>query len=72
MFLSSMFNLELLAKFGPNAWRVHNYQLEGELKQLQQTTSEYRDAVLRINRERKTDQVINKNNKDVSTTKFFG
>ncbi|KAI7852127.1 Pre-mRNA-splicing factor SPF27 [Circinella umbellata] len=52
----SMFNLELLAKFGPNAWRVHNYQLEGELKQLQQTTSEYRDAVLRINRERKADQ----------------
>ncbi|KAI8138923.1 Pre-mRNA-splicing factor SPF27 [Fennellomyces sp. T-0311] len=52
----SMFNLELLAKFGPNAWRVHNYQLEAELKQLQQTTSEYRDAVLKINRERKSDQ----------------
>ncbi|CAG8553287.1 12734_t:CDS:2 [Gigaspora margarita] len=35
------FNLELLQKFGANAWKLHNYQLEHELQQLQRTLEDY-------------------------------
>ncbi|KAI8098467.1 Pre-mRNA-splicing factor SPF27 [Halteromyces radiatus] len=53
----SMFNLELLQKYGANAWRVHNYQLEADLKQIQQETEDYRNQINQINRERKADQM---------------
>ncbi|KAG0171794.1 hypothetical protein DFQ28_004781 [Apophysomyces sp. BC1034] len=53
---SSMFNLELLQKYGANAWRVHNYQLEAYLKQIQKATEEYRAQSREINRQRKADQ----------------
>ncbi|ORX45895.1 breast carcinoma amplified sequence 2 [Hesseltinella vesiculosa] len=52
----SMFNLELLQKYGGNAWRVHNYQLETFLKQIQQETEQYRNEIRTINRERKDEQ----------------
>ncbi|KAI9321745.1 Pre-mRNA-splicing factor SPF27 [Dichotomocladium elegans] len=52
----SMFNLELLQKYGANAWRVHNYQLESYLKNIQRETEEYRGKILEINRERKAEQ----------------
>ncbi|CAO3599857.1 unnamed protein product [Absidia cylindrospora] len=51
-----MFNLELLQKYGANAWRVHNYQLESYLKQIKQETEQYRNEINEINRERKHDQ----------------
>jgi pre-mRNA-splicing factor SPF27 len=53
----SMFNLELLQKYGPNAWPVHNFQLESYLKQIKQETERYRNEINEINRERKYDQV---------------
>ncbi|KAF7726849.1 hypothetical protein EC973_008356 [Apophysomyces ossiformis] len=53
---SSMFNLELLQKYGANAWRVHNYQLESYLKQIQKATEQYRTQSRDINRQRKADQ----------------
>ncbi|KAJ8660739.1 hypothetical protein O0I10_003382 [Lichtheimia ornata] len=52
----SMFNLELLQKYGANAWRVHNYQLESQLKMLQKETEEYREKIREISRERKNEQ----------------
>ncbi|SAM05727.1 hypothetical protein [Absidia glauca] len=52
----SMFNLELLQKYGPNAWPVHNFQLEAYLKQIKQETERYRNEINEINRERKYDQ----------------
>ncbi|KAI8060361.1 Pre-mRNA-splicing factor SPF27 [Gongronella butleri] len=52
----SMFNLELLQKYGANAWRVHNYQLEAYLKQIQNETELYRNEIRTINRQRKEDQ----------------
>ncbi|KAI8332631.1 Pre-mRNA-splicing factor SPF27 [Chlamydoabsidia padenii] len=52
----SMFNLELLQKYGANAWRVHNYQLESYLNQIKQETERYRNEINEINRERKYDQ----------------
>lgn len=57
--LDSMFNLELLQKYGANAWRVHNYQLESQLKMLQKETEEYREKIREISRERKNEQVSN-------------
>lgn len=57
---SSMFNLELLQKYGANAWRVHNYQMEAFLNQIQKQTEEYRTKIQNINRERKMEQVCAK------------
>jgi len=52
-----MFNLELLQKYGANAWRLHNYQLEHELQQYQMTLDEYKQNILDLNKQRKADQV---------------
>lgn len=52
----SMFNLELLQKYGANAWRVHNYQLENDLANIKKNTEYLRNQILQINRERKNDQ----------------
>lgn len=51
-----MFNLELLQKYGANAWRVHNYQLETDLANIKKNTEYLRNQILQINRERKSDQ----------------
>jgi len=51
-----MFNLELLQKYGANAWRVHNYQLENDLANIKKNTEYLRNQILEINRERKNDQ----------------
>lgn len=51
-----MFNLELLQKYGANAWRVHNYQLEQDLATIKKNTEQLRQQILEINRERKADQ----------------
>ncbi|KAI9487229.1 MAG: Pre-mRNA-splicing factor SPF27 [Benjaminiella poitrasii] len=52
----SMFNLELLQKYGANAWRVHNYQLEADLAAIKKNTEVLRNKILEINRERKNEQ----------------
>ncbi|KAI9006565.1 Pre-mRNA-splicing factor SPF27 [Phycomyces nitens] len=52
----SMFNLELLQKYGANAWRVHNYQLQAYLKQVQKETEEYINKSREINKQRKFEQ----------------
>lgn len=51
------FNLELLQKFGANAWKLHNYQLEHELQQLQRTLEDYRQKILELNKQRKAEQI---------------
>ncbi|EIE84565.1 hypothetical protein RO3G_09275 [Rhizopus delemar RA 99-880] len=52
----SMFNLELLSKYGANAWRVHNYQLETYLEYIKNNTERVRNQILNINKERKMEQ----------------
>jgi pre-mRNA-splicing factor SPF27 len=52
-----MFNLELLQKYGANAWRLHNYQLEHESQQYQKILEEYKQNILDLNKQRKTEQV---------------
>ncbi|CAG8493886.1 8325_t:CDS:2, partial [Scutellospora calospora] len=51
------FNLELLQKFGANAWKLHNFQLEHQLQQLQRLLEEYRQNILELNKQRKSSQV---------------
>jgi len=51
-----LFNLELLQKFGANAWRVHNYQLEGYQKQLQRVLDDQKALVTELNKQRKFEQ----------------
>ncbi|CAG8619814.1 6091_t:CDS:2 [Ambispora gerdemannii] len=52
-----LLNMELLHKYGANAWRLHNFQLEQELKQLQGTLEQYKQEILEVNKERKAEQL---------------
>lgn len=52
-----MLNLELLSKYGSNSWLIHNYQMEGMVKQLQQDLEDHRKKVLELNKVRKYDQI---------------
>ena len=49
--------LELLERFGKNAWLVHNSQLEDILRALEKEYVETKEAVERTNKERKAMQV---------------
>jgi pre-mRNA-splicing factor SPF27 len=49
-------NLANLERYGKNAWLLGNYQLEHELKAIEKELVETRDAVERLNQERKSAQ----------------
>jgi len=51
-----LFNLELLQKYGANAWKVHNFQLEAQLKQLKHGVEEKKKEILELNKQRKLEQ----------------
>ncbi|KAG2186156.1 hypothetical protein INT43_002594 [Umbelopsis isabellina] len=51
-----LFNLELLQKYGSNAWKVHNFQLEGQLKQLKYNVEEKKKEISELNKQRKFEQ----------------
>ncbi|RKP08272.1 Pre-mRNA-splicing factor SPF27 [Thamnocephalis sphaerospora] len=50
-------NLELLQKYGANAWRMHNFQVEGELNAVKQELEREKASVVACNQERKAMQV---------------
>jgi len=50
-------NLELLQQHGPNAWLIHNYQLEAMLKSVRAELEKVQQAVLDLNVQRKASQV---------------
>jgi len=50
-------NLDLLQKYGANAWRVHNYQLEQMHKGLQGDLQSAQGQITELNRKRKLEQV---------------
>ncbi|KAG0030801.1 hypothetical protein BGZ81_002159 [Podila clonocystis] len=50
-------NLELVQKFGNNAWNIHNYQLEYDLSQLRKQVDDKRAEVMELNKLRKRDQL---------------
>ncbi|KAJ3272485.1 hypothetical protein HK104_004474 [Borealophlyctis nickersoniae] len=52
-----LINLELINKFGPNAWRLHNFQLEHAVSMLQAEGSSTKLAVVQLNKQRKVEQM---------------
>ncbi|KAJ3092092.1 hypothetical protein HK102_010811 [Quaeritorhiza haematococci] len=52
-----LINLELLNKFGSNAWRLNTFQLEQAVKNVENELAEIRGAVLMLNKNRKIDQL---------------
>ncbi|ORX84541.1 breast carcinoma amplified sequence 2 [Anaeromyces robustus] len=48
-----LINLELLNKFGANAWRYNNFQLEQILNEIKQKVDDKKNKIVDINKERK-------------------
>jgi len=48
--------LELLAKFGANAWKIHNHQLETVCANLEKELESYKSKVVELNKLRKYEQ----------------
>jgi len=46
----------LLQKYGGNAWRIHNYELEQEAKNMEKRLEEAKGQTVEVNRERKNTQ----------------
>ncbi|KAF7819948.1 pre-mRNA-splicing factor SPF27-like protein [Senna tora] len=51
-----MENLDLLLKYGPDAWKLHNQRLEVYLSRMQRLAQEQNDKIEKVNRERKYHQ----------------
>ena len=49
-------NAAMLATYGPNAWLIRNYQLNAELKELQETLTVLKEKVTDVNRSRRVFQ----------------
>ena len=52
-----MSNVELLTKFGPNAWRISNFLLEKQIERVQREIEGTIAATEDLNRQRKSTQV---------------
>lgn len=50
-------NLELVQKFGGNAWNIHNYQLEYDVSLLRKAVDEKKAEIMELNKLRKRDQM---------------
>lgn len=55
--LSRLTNLELLQKYGSNAWRIHNFQLEATSKNYEKAVEDLKQLTVEVNRDRKNTQV---------------
>jgi len=55
--LSRQTNLQLLQQYGPNAWKVHNYLLEADVKSMEAELEVLKNRVTELNRDRKNTQV---------------
>ncbi|XP_028786854.1 pre-mRNA-splicing factor SPF27 homolog [Neltuma alba] len=51
-----MENLDLLLKYGPDAWKLHNQRLEVYLSRMQKLAQEQNENIEKVNRERKYHQ----------------
>lgn len=49
-------NLDLLNKYGSNAWKIHNFQMEQLIKNIKDELDNLNETILAINMERKQDQ----------------
>jgi pre-mRNA-splicing factor SPF27 len=50
--------LELLAKFGANAWKLHNQQLESMSANFEHELESYKSKVVELNKLRKYEQTL--------------
>ena len=50
-------NIALLQQYGSNSWRVHNYLLEANSKQLEKAVEDLTQLTTDLNRDRKNSQV---------------
>lgn len=55
---SRLINLELMSKYGPNQWKLANYQLEHINKALLKEMNDVKESIQAVNRERKQEQII--------------
>lgn len=49
-------NAHLQSTYGPNAWLIRNYQLEGEAKEIEQEVAQWTERVTEVNRARRVYQ----------------
>lgn len=49
-------NAQLQATYGPNAWLIRNYQLEGEAKEVEAEVEQWTERVTEVNRSRRVFQ----------------
>ena len=49
--------MTLLQKYGANAWRIHNYQLEQQAKNMEKALDMLKELTVDVNRDRKNTQV---------------
>ncbi|KAI8929979.1 Pre-mRNA-splicing factor SPF27 [Entophlyctis helioformis] len=54
---SRLVNLELMAKFGSNAWRVHNYRVQAAVEGLRAEVDAHRRLIEDVNKARQADQM---------------
>lgn len=54
--LTRAFNVELLSKFGADAWKLQGILLEEQVKDLERAIAHVKAQTLQINRERKAEQ----------------
>ena len=54
---TSQTNIALLQQYGANSWRVHNYLLEANSKQLEKAVEDLTQLTTDLNRDRKNTQV---------------
>ena len=54
---TSQTNIALLQQYGANSWRVHNYLLEANSKQLEKAVEDLTQLTTDLNRDRKNSQV---------------
>ncbi|KAI9338085.1 Pre-mRNA-splicing factor SPF27 [Zopfochytrium polystomum] len=54
---SRLINLELIKKYGGNAWRVHNYQLESLVERAKEAVARQKEEMTALNKERKIEQL---------------
>ncbi|KAL1317248.1 hypothetical protein HN51_069333 [Arachis hypogaea] len=54
--ITRMENLDLLLKYGPDAWKQHNNRLEVYLTRMQKLAQELNEKIEKVNRERKYHQ----------------
>ena len=50
-------NLALLQQYGSNAWRIHNFNVEDDVKKAEKMVEILKEEITAVNRDRKNAQV---------------